>query len=76
MKREDFLNIEIFSTKDTTTRLAYVRPTKDKVFQKARQIIIKKAVPYGYILKQDFNVSDEKRNACQCSSKWNANRGI
>ena len=60
MERKDFLNIEIFSTKDTTTRLAYVRPTKDKVFQKARQIIIKKSVPYGYILKQDFNVSDEK----------------
>ena len=33
---------------------------KNKAFQKACQIAIKKDVPYGYVLKSDYGIADEK----------------
>ena len=60
MQREDFLNIEIFATKNIETRWAHIRQQENKAFQKACQIIISKDVRYGYILKSDYGISDEE----------------
>ena len=61
MKREDFLNIEIFVNRtNTAERLCYIRPTEGKVFQKATQIVMNKWYPQGYILKHNFNQSDSQ----------------
>ena len=62
MQREDFLNIEIFASKKVGSRVALVRAPKEKnkAFQKACEIVIKKDVPYGYTLKSDYGISDEK----------------
>ena len=61
MKREDFLNIEVFvNRKSTVDRLAYIRPTENKVFQRATQIVMHKGYPQGYILKDNFNQSDSE----------------
>ena len=58
MQREDFLNIEIFASKKQESRLALIRAPENKAFQKACQIVISKDVPYGYILKSDYDISD------------------
>ena len=60
MRREDFLNIEIFATKNIETRLAHIRQPENKAFQRACQIIISKDVRYGYILKSDYGISDKE----------------
>ena len=60
MEREDFLNIEIFAKNKQENRLAYIRPTKDKVFQLASQVIMKKSFSQGYILKKSFMETDEE----------------
>lgn len=60
MKREDFLNIEIFTKNKQKNRLAYIRPTKDKVFQLASQVVMKKSFSQGYILKKSFLETDEE----------------
>ena len=60
MKREDFLNIEVFVTRNTTkNRLSHIRPTKDKEFQQATQLVMDKSFRNGYIIKNAFNMADE-----------------
>ena len=62
MKKEDFLNIEVFVTKKKSTRMAHIKATTGKVFQRATQIVVKKDLPNGYILKNSFNIADECGN--------------
>ena len=40
--------------------MALIRAPENKAFQKACQIVISKDVPYGYILKSDYGISDEE----------------
>ena len=59
MQREEFLNIEVFANRPSSgNRLAYVRPTADKLFQKARLFVMDKSYKQGYIVKQSFNQRD------------------
>ena len=61
MKRENFLNIEVFLSKENSAnRLAYIRPTTGKIFQKATQIVMSKNYMQGYILKDSFDASDDE----------------
>ena len=59
MQKEDFINIEIFVTRKASTRLAHIKATTEKMFQRATQIVVKKELHNGYILKNSFNIADE-----------------
>ena len=53
LKRSEIYNIDVLVEKGPG-RVAYIRPTVDKVFQTASIIVMKKSYPDGYILKKDF----------------------
>ena len=55
MERRDFLNIETLL--DNPTRKAYIRPTKDKVFQKSAVIVMDRKFLSGYLLQDRFNMN-------------------
>ena len=60
MERHDFLNIEVLL--DKPTRLAHIRPTKDRIFQKSAVIVMDCNYLSGYTLKERFNMNaDEGR---------------
>ena len=59
MGRNDIYNIDRLVEKGPG-RVAYIRPTHDKIFQTASIIVMKKSYPDGYILKKDFKTTDEE----------------
>ena len=58
MGRTEIYNIDKLVEKGPG-RVAYIRPTQDKIFQTASIIVMKKSYPDGYILKKDFKTTDE-----------------
>ena len=42
--------------------MAHIKATTGKIFQRATQIVVKKDLHNGYILKDSFNIADEKGN--------------
>ena len=58
LERSDFLNIDVLNSTAKEQRVAYIRPTKGKIFQTASVIVMKASCPEGYILKQNFEETD------------------
>ena len=42
--------------------MAHIKATTGKMFQRATQIVVKKDLRHGYILKNSFNIADECGN--------------
>ena len=58
LERSDFLNIDVLNSTEKEHRVAYIRPTKGKIFQTASVIVMKASCREGYILKQSFEDTD------------------
>ena len=59
LKREEIQNINVLTIKDLTKRVALIRSAGGKAFQSASVIVLIPSFPDGYLLKNNFDDTDD-----------------
>ena len=59
LDRKDIYKISVLTTKNKEDRVALIRKTEGKKFQKASVIVVRASYPDGYIIKDHINQKDD-----------------